>query len=100
MVDRAPAGRPAGVISNYQMTTFLAPLLTIGSPSLQPKALANASTLVGVPLARTPSGECGSEATISLVSSGVYFSRHAEAKPRKNLWSRVMPSIFASGLPA
>src|SRR4051812_18890963 len=44
----------------YQITTFLPPLLTIASPSLQPNALLKASILEGVALARTPSGECGS----------------------------------------
>src|SRR3954462_11475685 len=80
-VDRGPP--PGNRRGCYQITTFFPPLLTIASPSLQPKALLKASILEGVALARTPSGECGSEAMIILVSSGVYFSRQAEAKPRK-----------------
>ena len=50
----------AALRADYQIRALMLALLTIGSPSLQPNALANSGMLASGPLTRNRPGECGS----------------------------------------
>ena len=51
---------PAALRADYQIRALMLALLTIGSPSLHPNALANSGMFDSGPLTRKRPGECGS----------------------------------------
>src|SRR5690606_30691230 len=92
------AASPQG--GNYQMTTCLSPVRTIGEPALHWNAAAKVGRFDGAPMARNCAGACGSVARRTLAFSAVYLVRHTVAQLKKKRWSRVKPSTFGSSLPA
>src|SRR3954468_6776259 len=72
---------------------------TMGSPALQPKALAKSGEFETTPLVRNWPGECGLLNAIVRANSGRTFSHHTCAYPIQKRCSALKPSFGAGSCP-
>src|SRR3970282_2652269 len=95
-------GPPSGdrLRQDYQITIRFSPSRAIGCPGLHEYAAANAGRLDGAPIARKFAGACESVARRTPSSCSVKLRRHTVAQLAKKRWSRLMPPVIGSAVPA